>query len=609
MARTRVAPPCRGALGYDWRMVPPAATVEPDSLRSAPTRSRRLRIVWVVGVSVALWGGLALALVATPAGTVPAAVPVALATVGALVESGLFARAARRRVLRPRLRIGLGLIAVAIGLTALLNVHDLAVLVVGVGPMPRRIFDLADLTTYVIGLAGMLWMPTAPHDRTSWLQFALDTAIACGGLLLVLAVAVTVPGLEAAGPQRSTITIVAIELTLMVVAIDVQSARGVAEPSRRALAAWLVAQAATVTQLAILQYAHGTGAVAPATEAALSLVVQLPFLAAGWLYLTEPVSSDDRPAFELLRWLNPLPLLTVLVVAAAVVVAQSLDARALPPLALGLAALVVLLAVRLVWSLVDNARLAARERAALEARVETVGRLAGGVAHEFNNLMTTVLANTELARATAPPALDEVLVDVRTAAQEAAAITRKLLSYAGRQMTSRAPRELGAVLDEVVEQLGPTLPAGVTLTWRRPAAGPVVAIDRGQLAHLLSELVANAGEAMAGSGAVAVRLAEVVLERALVTPFLPVPAGRWAVVEVEDRGGGIAAAELPWIFDPFYSTRTMHRGAGLGLAAVRGIVATHGGGLAVESVVGRGTTVRVYLPVVPSPATGGAPAS
>lgn len=122
------------------------------------------------------------------------------------------------------------------------------------------------------------------------------------------------------------------------------------------------------------------------------MLIQIPFLVAGVLYLTEPAEGAvAMPAFALVRWFNPLPATAMLVVCMAVVLSvMTNDRRALAPLAIGLVVLMALAMVRLIWSLVDNARMAERERAAQTARVETVGRLAGGVAHEFNNLMTAV---------------------------------------------------------------------------------------------------------------------------------------------------------------------------------------------------------------------------
>jgi len=120
--------------------------------------------------------------------------------------------------------------------------------------------------------------------------------------------------------------------------------------------------------------------------------------------------------------------------------------------------------------------------------------------------------------------------------------------------------------------------------------------DERQLELALDQLVGNAVAAMPAGGRLTLGVRLELLERALETAYLSVSPGGYVVLTVEDTGAGIAAADLPRIFDPFFSTRPMHAAAGLGLAAVYGIVAAHDGGITVESAPGRGTTLRLYLP-------------
>ncbi|MBK8003817.1 MAG: hypothetical protein IPK12_07670 [Gemmatimonadetes bacterium] len=106
----------------------------------------------------------------------------------------------------------------------------------------------------------------------------------------------------------------------------------------------------------------------------------------------------------------------------------------------------------------------------------------------------------------------------------------------------------------------------------------------------------NAREALPGGGPITVTLEAATLDAPLESPFLPVPAGRYAVLAVRDEGRGIPPEVLPRIFDPFFSTQPRHAAPGLGLAVVYGVVVAHGGGITVETLPGRGTTVRLYLP-------------
>ena len=559
------------------------------------TRGRRLAL----GLAV-LWAIAGLVSAADPGGWSPVG-PSVVSVVGTTVETVLFAWAARRRDLSQRLRQALLLAAIAVGMSSVLGIPDVIGLVTGFSLFTGLPAQLLEMTTYVVATAAVLWMPMAPHDRASWLRFGLDTVIACGGLLLVFVVAVTLPGVEATGgADRSQVVVAAVEMSLMVIAVDVLAARGVTEPSRVALMSWLAAQAVTAAYLTLGQYVAATSAVSPSMLGAIQVLIQIPFLVAATLYLTEPAeSTGPTPAFALVRWFNPLPVMAMVAVGAAVLLSVvTHDARALAPLAIGLVVLVGLTMVRLIWSLVDNARMAERERAALAARVETVGRLAGGVAHEFNNLMTAMLLNLDMVQATAPDALRDSLAEIRTSADESAALTRKLLAYAGRQVTQRAPHELFEAVEHAAAQLRASLPASLRLKLLAEGRALIVELDPAQLHHLLRELVLNACDAVAAAGTIKIRISEVTLATRQITPFLPVEPGRYGVIEVEDHGEGIAPDVLPWICDPFYSTRRIHRGGGLGLAAVRGIIAAHGGGLAIESIVGKGTTVRVYLPAI-----------
>ena len=232
-------------------------------------------------------------------------------------------------------------------------------------------------------------------------------------------------------------------------------------------------------------------------------------------------------------------------------------------------------------------------------RLQAVGQLAAGVAHDVNNLLAPILgaADEALARPDLPPGLADELRLIRGGAERGAALVRRLLA-AGRQ-EARPPRVLA--LNEAVQGLcgllRRMLGAGLRLDVELERPGPAVRADPAQLDRVLVNLAVNARDAMPDGGRVRVRTGRTVLAQALVQGGDTVPAGPYATVEVADEGVGIPPEILPRIFDPFFTTRRERGGSGLGLASAHGIVRQCGGFIGVESRVGRGTCVRVHLPL------------
>jgi two-component system, cell cycle sensor histidine kinase and response regulator CckA len=237
-----------------------------------------------------------------------------------------------------------------------------------------------------------------------------------------------------------------------------------------------------------------------------------------------------------------------------------------------------------------------RRRAAEARRLEAVGVLAGGIAHEFNNLLTAVLGHAEMAEMEMPAAGPgrRHLGPIREAAGRATELCRQMLAYAGKGRLVVGAVDLGQVVREAAEAVGPAPPVRQKLA---PDV-PTVRGDPEQLRQLAANLLANATEAVAGTaGRVGVAIRRTRLEapaaaRLRHTPGLP--AGEYVVLEVQDEGPGMDELTLGRAFEPFFSTK--FPGRGLGLPVVLGVVRAHGGGLEVDSQPGRGTTVRVYLP-------------
>lgn len=233
-------------------------------------------------------------------------------------------------------------------------------------------------------------------------------------------------------------------------------------------------------------------------------------------------------------------------------------------------------------------------------KFESVGLIAGGIAHEFNNLFTTVIGNAELAEQMLPASSEiaPMLQDVRKSAQRAAELTQQLLNYSGRNTHERGLVDLSEVVRSVRNLLGVAVPKRCRFEIDLAENLPLVEGDDGRLRQLLMSLVSNAGEAADETNGT------VTLQTRLVY-FNPAHDPRWKVrgpaskgwhvlLQIDDAGTGMKPGVLARIFEPFFTTKVP--GRGLGLAAVLRIVHDHGGGIGVCSREGRGTSIRVIFP-------------
>jgi PAS domain S-box-containing protein len=235
-------------------------------------------------------------------------------------------------------------------------------------------------------------------------------------------------------------------------------------------------------------------------------------------------------------------------------------------------------------------------------RLESLGVLAAGVAHDFNNVLTAIIGNVSLARrspaAQADPGVVASLVEAERAAQRAADLVRHLLNYAGKGRRVVSPVDVCGVARDALAIVRASVSPKIALQVDLPDQCPPVEADVGQLQQLLLNLVLNAAEAIeerAGVVRVSLRVREVEEEELRRRyPGFPLGSRRYLEVRVRDDGRGMDAETLRQIFDPFFTTKFL--GRGLGLAAALGIVRSHGGGIAVESAPGKGSTFTVLLP-------------
>jgi two-component system, cell cycle sensor histidine kinase and response regulator CckA len=254
---------------------------------------------------------------------------------------------------------------------------------------------------------------------------------------------------------------------------------------------------------------------------------------------------------------------------------------------------------------------AIQERSNQAQRMESLGKLAGGVAHDFNNILAIIANYTDFAieqSADSPPVLAD-LTQVRTATERAINLTSQLLTFTRGDNIQPRDVDLNTAIAEVQAMLERTIGEHITLI-TVPASGPVaVHIDPGQLQQVLLNLAINARDAMPDGGTLVIEADTVELDGTDITTTPPVTPGTYARLVVSDTGCGIPADVAAHIFEPFYTTKPTGRGTGLGLATVYGVVSEAGGSIGVYSEPEVGTTFRISLPLVAAPTAPDAPAT
>jgi signal transduction histidine kinase len=242
------------------------------------------------------------------------------------------------------------------------------------------------------------------------------------------------------------------------------------------------------------------------------------------------------------------------------------------------------------------------ERQLLQAqKMETVGHLAGGVAHDFNNILAGILMNLGLIQdeVRGHPAALELLSEVEKEAQRAAGLVRQLLLFARRQVMTVRRFDLEGLLDHLLQMLRRLTGADIELARVGAREPSWIQADAGMLEHAVTHLVLNARDSMPKGGRIVLRTDRVRLDATVAMDNPEARAGDFICLTVADTGGGMEAATMRHIFEPFFSTKGIGQGTGLGLSAVYGIVRQHHGWVEVESTVGRGSTFRVFLPTAP----------
>ena len=263
---------------------------------------------------------------------------------------------------------------------------------------------------------------------------------------------------------------------------------------------------------------------------------------------------------------------------------------------------------------ITDRKCAEEERRALEAqlgqsqKMEAVGQLAGGVAHDFNNILTAIVGYTELSLRSvlrAELATDTSVVASLEAVQKAvfraASLTKQLLVFSRHDVARPVILSITASLTGMEQMLRRLIPEDIVLEVEGPPDLGHVRVDSGQIEQVIMNLVVNARDAMPQGGKVTLEAANVELDDAYLAGHPDAAVGPHVMLAVSDTGCGIEKSNLERVFEPFYTTKPPGSGTGLGLAMVHAIIKRAGGHITVDSEVGRGASFRVYLPTVDEP--------
>jgi len=238
-------------------------------------------------------------------------------------------------------------------------------------------------------------------------------------------------------------------------------------------------------------------------------------------------------------------------------------------------------------------------------KLESVGRLAGGVAHDFNNMLTAILGYVDLTALLVGdhPEVAQNIEEIRKAAQRSANLTRQLLAFARKESIAPKVLDLNDAVEGILKMLQRVIGEYVTLVWTPGHAPWCVKADPAQIDQVLANLAVNARDAMTGDGATNGRRARLEIGTANMTLDADFVAahpggapGEYVRLRVADNGCGMDAYTLAHVFEPFFTTKAAGQGTGLGMATVYGIVKQHGGLIDIHSTPGAGTTVDLYFP-------------
>lgn len=236
-------------------------------------------------------------------------------------------------------------------------------------------------------------------------------------------------------------------------------------------------------------------------------------------------------------------------------------------------------------------------------KTEAIGRLAGGIAHDLNNLLVPILAYSEMGlQGLGTKSATEYFGRIKAGVERAASLTRQILAFSRQQVLEKRPVDLNTLVADFESILHRTIREDIRFTVALGAGLPPILADPGQVEQVILNLVVNARDAMPQGGHLTLETRLQVLDEAFAATHFGAPTGPHVVLSVADTGQGMPQEVQAHIFEPFYTTKARGEGTGLGLSTVQGIVKQHGGHISVYSEVGQGTVFVVYWPLAASPA-------
>ena len=248
----------------------------------------------------------------------------------------------------------------------------------------------------------------------------------------------------------------------------------------------------------------------------------------------------------------------------------------------------------------DEEREKLRSQLLASQKMETVGTLAGGVAHDFNNILTTILGYSQIMalKLEDKDPMRQMVNDIYDAAERAAGLTRQLLAFSRKQVMTMQVVNPNAIVDSISRMLGRLIGEDIRLHIALAATIGNIRADAGQIEQVIMNLVVNARDAMPDGGTLTIETGQIELDEKYAAGHSGVQPGLFAIITVTDTGVGMTPEIREQIFEPFFTTKKRGEGTGLGLSTVYGIVKQHNGHIYVYSEPGRGTTFKIYLPVV-----------
>ncbi|HMK64359.1 MAG TPA: PAS domain S-box protein, partial [Thermodesulfobacteriota bacterium] len=234
-------------------------------------------------------------------------------------------------------------------------------------------------------------------------------------------------------------------------------------------------------------------------------------------------------------------------------------------------------------------------------KMESVGRLAGGVAHDFNNMLGIIIGNAQLASMEIDPesSVSHCLQEIIKASQGAADTVRQLLAFARKQTISPKVLDLNQTIPGMLKMLGRLIGEDIELRWRPGKSVGTVRLDPSQLNQVLANMVVNSRDAIPGTGVITLEMENVAFDADYCRIHGECLPGKYVCLAISDTGTGMTGEIQEHIFDPFFTTKEVGKGTGLGLATVYGIVKQNNGFIYVYSELARGTTFKIYFPSLP----------